>query len=60
MNPFEGVKLDANGHIVPTDEAMVKVERDYGARSRAERYRLAQAQTLIDAFKRHQHRQTPV
>jgi hypothetical protein len=37
-----------NSTVVPTDEAFEKVEKRYPDKSDAEKYRLAQAQTLVD------------
>ena len=45
--PIKGLKLQP---IVPTDRAFAQVEAEYSDRSPAERWRLAQAQTLIDMF----------
>lgn len=42
-----GIKLRP---IVPTGKALAQVEAAYSARSPAEKWRLAQAQTLIDMF----------
>jgi hypothetical protein len=49
-NPFKGVRLDANGKIIPTRAALDKVEREHSGKSDAEKWRLAQAQALIDAY----------
>jgi hypothetical protein len=43
------VAKDKNGKIEPTAEAFAKVEKEYADKSPAERYQLAQAQTLLDA-----------
>ena len=44
------VACDERGKIIPTDAALRAVERDYPDAPPLEKRRLAQAQTLIDAF----------
>jgi hypothetical protein len=43
------VRLDRDGHIIPTRTALAYVEQKYPAESDADKYRLACAQTLLDA-----------
>lgn len=40
--------VDEDGKIIPTDRAIERVETSYRTRPDAEKYRLAQAQTLLD------------
>jgi hypothetical protein len=45
------IRLDRNGRIEPTAEALAKVNRKYPDQPDHQKWRLAQAQTLIDAHK---------
>ena len=45
--------LDQDGKIIPSREAFVWVEREHPDESDAEKYRLAQAWTLLDLYERH-------
>lgn len=44
--------LDEEGKIVPTDAAVLHVEREFSDRPPAEKWRLAQAETLTYAFRK--------
>ena len=49
---LDGIERNADGHIVPTCKAVLRVKRKYRGRAAGELVRLAQAQTLIDWSKR--------
>ncbi len=51
LSPVNAVEYDPKGKISPSRKAVLEVERRYPDASPAEKWRLAQAQTLIDAVK---------
>ena len=48
----EHLVLDERGQIKPSKEAFLVVERENADKPTAERYRLAQARTLMDAYEK--------
>ncbi|MGZ3339312.1 MAG: hypothetical protein ACXU9B_05995 [Reyranella sp.] len=51
LSPDNAVEYDPKGKILPSRKAFLEIERRYPGAPPAEKWRLAQAQTLIDAVK---------
>jgi hypothetical protein len=50
LSPDNTVEFEPQGQIRPSRKAVLKIDREYLDASPAEKWRYAQAQTVIDAF----------
>jgi hypothetical protein len=50
LSPNNAVEFDPQGHIIPSRTALLEVDRQHPDAAPAEKWRYAQAQTLVEAL----------
>jgi hypothetical protein len=50
-SPLDSLKSDSNGKVIPDDESTAWVLREHANTSDDEKYRLAQAHTILKAWR---------